>query len=511
MGLAMGALLFSTSCESYLEEEPIDEISTDYIYSSIDGLDVGVTALYNRQRRNNASGGNNSSFYANIVLMLGTDLGHRRAGIKPYESGKHDATSGFANAKWVNCYQIIDRANAIIRAASNFEQNSRLKKLMAETRLIRGENYFDLLRMYNNILLDTIPTTTENYQDLIEYKPANQADIYKLIDADLNYAIENLDYKEDFGRYNQAVARQLKGKSAMWQEDWSEAAKQFDAIIEDGTYHLVALNKVFGEDLNHAEAIAVYPRDQSLGDSDNLAGGDQIYFSSLFNNRYYELKSDEMITSTDLGGQSLGWGYPNDYLQSLYNKDEDKRYTIYYYSTTLIANNPDHPNFGNEITGYEDNFRRYHWSLKKYHSQDKPLGGSGNWKDYLYYRFAETLMLGAEAHWRVDNESPTSIKALEYINKIRERAFGDTDHNFTEFTADIYLEESARELAFEKNRWYLLKRLGLLVERQNLYYTVGSNSKNIEILLMEPYMVNFPIPQNQLDLMGPSFPQNDGY
>jgi hypothetical protein len=120
-------------------------------------------------------------------------------------------------------------------------------------------------------------------------------------------------------------------------------------------------------------------------------------------------------------------------------------------------------------------------------------------------------MLGAEAHWRADNESPTSAKALEYVNMIRERAFGNSDHNFTEFTLETYLEESARELAFEKNRWYLLKRLGLLVERQNLHYRFGSNTKNNQPYPMEPHMVNWPIPQSQLDLMGPSFPQNQGY
>ena len=218
-----------------------------------------------------------------------------------------------------------------------------------------------------------------------------------------------------------------------------------------------------------------------------------------------------MIPSVELGGNSLGWAFPNDYLQSLYDQDNDIRYTTYYYPTVLISNNPNHPNFGNEITGYEDNFRRYHWSLKKYHDDEKPIGSNGNWKDYLYYRFAETLMLGAEAHWRADNENPTSPKAIEYINMIRERAFGNTANNFSEFTLETYLEESARELAFEKNRWYLLKRLGLLVERQNLHYRFGSNTGNNRPYPMALHMVNWPIPQAQRDIMGPSFPQNEGY
>ena len=92
----------------------------------------------------------------------------------------------------------------------------------------------------------------------------------------------------------------------------------------------------------------------------------------------------------------------------------------------------------------------------------------------------------------------------------RGRAFESSDYNFTEFTLDTYLEESARELAMEKNRWFLLKRLGLLVERQNLHYRYGSNSSNIVPEPMAPHMVACPIPQSQIDLMG-TFPQNPGY
>ncbi len=226
----------------------------------------------------------------------------------------------------------------------------------------------------------------------------------------------------------------------------------------------------------------------------------------------YELSSGEVIPEQSRGGISLGWGYPNDYLRSLYDEVNDNRFETYYFPLIKTVNNPDKPNFGEPLPAesYDDNFRRHHWSLKKYFDSEKSVGDNGGFKDHPYYRFAETLMLGAEANWRADNENPNNVKALEYINKIRFRAFGDVSYNFTQFTLETYLEESARELAFEKNRWFLLKRLGLLVERQNLHYRYGSNSGNVRSIPMEPYMVNFPIPQSQIDLMG-TFPQNPGY
>ena len=104
MGLAITAMLFCTSCDDLLEEEPIDEISTDYIYSSVDGLDVGVTALYNRLRQNNATGRSGDGFKANAFTLVGTDLGQMRTFFTPYDPAKHNATLGFANQKWVSSY-----------------------------------------------------------------------------------------------------------------------------------------------------------------------------------------------------------------------------------------------------------------------------------------------------------------------------------------------------------------------------------------------------------------------
>lgn len=510
------AFLISTlniSCEKFLEEEVFDEVFVDYIYTSAEGLDVGVNALYSLMRSYNAPGGFDDRLVSNIFFLAGTDLGLTRTFHRPY--GPNHTPSNFAANKWVNGYLIIDRANAIINTAESIdmEVNER-NHLLAQARIIRAEVYFDLIRMYDNILLDTIATTPENLNDDVVFEPANQTDVYALINDDLSFAIENLSYNESYGRYNKATARHIKGKAAMWQSNWSEAVIQFDAIINDSSHALVDLNTVFGQNLNHSETLFAYTRDElfggnDIGNADDVdAGGDGSWFGSVFTQRLYEQGSGDFVQQIENGGQALGWSFPNDYLQSLYDKTNDKRYTTYYYPETYTANNPESPKFGEVIpvSDYDDNYRRYHFSLKKFYDANKAPLENESWKDHLYYRFAETLLLGAEAQWRAGNET----KALEYINKIRERAYGDIAHNFTSFTLDDYLEESARELAFEKNRWFLLKRLDLLVERQGMHYRYGSNSSNVAPEPMMDYMVRLPIPQSQIDAMG-TFPQNPGY
>jgi hypothetical protein len=496
-----------------LEEKVIDQRSVDYIYSTPGGLEVGVNALYNLQRKNNFPEFEGDPLKVNVFFMVGTDLGHTRTWHQPYGPG-HTA-AGFPGLKWTFPYQIIDRANALISSARNIDMDVNKKnQLVAQARAIRGELYLDLITMFDNILLDTIATTPSNAFDDVEYTPANPVDVYKLIDADLDFAIEHLDWVVPYGRYGKGVARHLRGKSAMWQSKWDEAAAQFDAIIDNGTHHLVDIEKVFGQDLKHAEALFVYTRDKELGapvNGDNLAGGGGTWIGSVFNNRLYELASGEVVATVDNGGQALGWSYPNDYLMSLYDRDNDLRFETYYYPLELFVNNPAKPNFGEPLppSSYDDNYRRYHWSLKKFHDEEKVITADNSWKDIMYYRFAETLLLGAEAHWHLSGEDPANIKALTYINMIRERA-GLGDEPFTTFTRDAYLEEHARELALEKDRWFVLKRLGLLVERQNLHYTYGSSSTNTVLQPMAPHMVRLPIPQSQIELMG-TFPQNEGY
>ena len=112
------------------------------------------------------------------------------------------------------------------------------------------------------------------------------------------------------------------------------------------------------------------------------------------------------------------------------------------------------------------------------------------------------------------------VKALSFINQIRANRISSNapDQLLTVLNEDIYLEEFAREMAFEGHRWFLLKRTGKLVERVRLhggisefrgvkapnalYFSARTNIKD--------YHATWPIPQSARDAMG-GFPQNPGY
>jgi starch-binding outer membrane protein, SusD/RagB family len=510
-------VIMSSSCQKWLVEENFTRISSDVIYKDEAGLNVGLGGLYNLQRTYERVSDANGLTQNNLWIFCADDLGCTRTfnDAQIYKSGM--TPTGFPRGKWSSGYQLIDRASALITAAPKvtFSSSTNRNKLIAEAKVIRAMTYFKLWQLYDNILIDTIPTDVSNAFDAVTYKPATKDEVLNLINSDLDFAIANLTYTSKIGQVNLGLARHVRAQVAAWQGDWANMAAQTEAIINSGSYTLQAVDKVFAQEVNHKEAIYNFQFDEILGGTDALAGGNSHIMSAVFTARYYEMPGGHMIEDNNWGGNSFAWTTPNNYLKSLYNPDPitgnsiDKRFAAYYYPDTVIGNKPGSIYYGLKLpkSSYPDNYRQYHWSVKKFQDFSKPDGRAASFKDIIAYRYAETLLMAAEANWRLSG-SNNNAKALQYINMVRARAGVP---NLVTIDQKIILEESARELAFEGGRWFLLKRMGELINQVNKYHTFGSAKTNEAVFPMQAYMVRWPIPQDQIDLMAPNFPQNTGY
>ncbi|CAH0999104.1 SusD-like protein [Neolewinella maritima] len=514
-------LLTAFSCQDFLEDELLSETSADFLYSTPEGLEGAVVGLYNLNRSYIERGAGNNDHRA-LIIQAKSDLTTGRAGeVALYARlgwGRDLSTGGLGGYShyWRNFYRVIDRSNAVIAAADNVTfpdgEEARKTQLLAEARAMRANAYFILYRLFNNIFITSEATTPENVFDLPQDKSSSE-EIFALINSDLDFAIDNLAWTTpDFGRWTQASARHLRAKTAMWQGDWAEGAAQAEAVIGNENYSLLSDTRdVFAGDLNHSETLfAIQIEDGVIG------GGtrNQIHFSVMAN--YFEIPG--IVRSNDNGGRGAALLIPNNYLVDLLAEDEgdtrdDGTYMITAYTYNDPATLPDGVEIGDTVDLYDrdsedaNNYTQYYKTMNpgvlKFQQRDADPDEASTFKNIMVYRLAETYLIAAEAHMRQGN---TSL-ALDRINAIRERAGAAP---YTEIDQELLLEERARELFFEGQRWYTLKRMGVLVDYIR-DHAANDNLVNFARERIEPKHVNWVIPETELDLLGANYPQNEGY
>jgi hypothetical protein len=126
-------------------------------------------------------------------------------------------------------------------------------------------------------------------------------------------------------------------------------------------------------------------------------------------------------------------------------------------------------------------------------------------RDTYIFRRAETMMLLAEAY--VKQEKGALATAL--INELRQRAkLTGGDLLTGNATLEDVLDESARELFGESNRWMDLKRTGTLLTRA-VQYNAFTARNHTGAAIDSRYLVR-PIPLTEI-MRSPTLTQNTGY
>jgi hypothetical protein len=518
------ALMFASCSDDFLKDELLSDTSVEFLYTTPQGLESAVVGLYTLNRQLYEDNSLNGAFP--LILQAKSDLGVGITGeVSLYSRllwgaslGDFGTESGI-NKYWVHFYKIVDRANAIIQAAENLEDidEDRRNQILAEARCMRANSIFTLYRCFNNIFVSTEPTTPENAFDVPRDKSSVE-EIFSLLKSDLDFAINNLEYTTpQFGRWTQGAARHVRAKVAMWEGDWAEAAAQADSVIMSGNYALVPTTaEVFAGELDHSETLfAVNFENEEIG------GGSFHIMNWNIVSGYADAPG--MVQSIENGGAGIGFLSLNDYTINLLNEDpnDDRKNNTYYIFEYLYNDEETLPagkNIGEPLDLYENSptdmnefmlyYRRQNPGVLKFFDDEVEPTDRNHFKNVMIYRLAETYLIGAEAHMNLGEDGI----ALDYLNAVRNRA---KTASVTSIDLQAILDERARELAFEGQRWFTLKRTGLLYEflldhmnndNMNESYPEG-NPKDI----LREYMENWPIPPQQIDLLGPSYPQNDGY
>ncbi|WP_226388696.1 RagB/SusD family nutrient uptake outer membrane protein [Penaeicola halotolerans] len=477
-------LTLSTSCEDFLDKTPKGQLTQDSFFQTAEHAEQATNATYSILR----------SFNVHVFSYIGvTDIASDDAekGSVPGDAAflqdindfTFDANNTAPNGIWNGYFQGIFRANQAIAGIENVTDIDPVLKnrLIAENRFMRGYFYFFLVRAFGDLpLVDRNLNPNEYFQERVPKET-----IYDFIEADLEFAAENLPAKSqyaasDLGRVTSGAANGLLAKVHLFQNDFQNAFDYAELVINSGEYALYPdYLEIFRQAGEHSSESVFEVSTAAL---EQGGGGSQ----------YNEVQGIR-------GNPNRGWGFnsPSNDLANAYEPGDPRR------EATIIFNGETLPD-GSVVVAGQGMPADAKFSKKAY-LPVQPVGGNGNsGANIRILRYADVLLIAAEAA----NELNNSTDALRYLNLVRERARqGDdtilpdvTTTDQTELREAIWHERRV-ELAMEQHRFFDIVRQGRAPE---IFANLGIN-------FQEGKNEVYPIPQNEIDLSNGRLTQNPGY
>ncbi len=556
-------LIFPSCSEDVLKETPLDFLAPENAYQTLAGIKQGITGLHFSVRQRWFYGTNQP--VGAIMRGLGTDMAYH--GEDPnsnkflcnYVTNITSSNTDYWNI-WTWNYELIQRANVLIDGINKSDitiwtNEAQKNAYLAEAMFFRAYAYRTLVSFYGDV-----PLITEVIKEAkTDFVRTPKAQVYKQMEDDLIFGTASLPVpgkEEAPGRITQGAAWHMLSECYLAQGKNQPAVDAATKVITGYTYALMTTrfgdrqNVVFGAGDPYYDLFAY--GNQTLGSNTEAiwviqveppptTGGGSVEGNRAFGPAYFrigntpdgkvafrgQLYSGSYTGYSDTLGRPVSWIHPTNYLaydiwRSDWNNDvRNAKYNIkrnFYYDNPASTFDKKKINLkvdyaAQYAAGTRDAMRDstqyiYPYWMKfadpcHYFTDPARSGGGNDHKDRYSIRLAETILLRAEAYI---NLGLKDLAAAD-INLIRNRAHA-TPVASANVTIDYLLDERARELYGEENRFITLRRVGKLVERVR---ALNNNPKNPGLNIQD-YHVLFPIPQNQIDLnINAPFPQNPGY
>ncbi|MGE0089523.1 MAG: RagB/SusD family nutrient uptake outer membrane protein [Bacteroidales bacterium] len=460
---------YSIDSENYFNSED------DYYYALISAYDIlqstYVNAILGEIASNNTLCGGES---ANDVIgwQHVDDMIHT-----PVNDNIHDV--------WNWMFAGVQRTNYFMENKDKIDFEGK-EVMIGEIRFLRAYYYFELVKWFGPVPLK-IDKRFE-LGDETTIPRSSVTDVFAQIEADLMYADSVLDYTApEVGRVTKGAAQALLGKAYLYQDKFSEAALILEDLILDGPYSLVTdYNTIFemaGENGSESVFEVQYTDVEGAGfgclqcSEGNVAVG----FSGV---RGYD---------GPLFTKGFSFNIPTQDAVDEFEFDDPRRDVAILDIVEWAENTGAEYSTGYEHTGYFN--RKY---LPRKRSTDaQPDLNLTNPNNYRAIRYADVLLMAAEANNRGNIDD---TKAQGYLNEVRRRAFGDTNHDIdatgSSLTDAIYHE----------------RRVELLGEGHHFFDLVRTGRAAAEITgFVEGKHEVFPIPLEEIQFSNGNWQQNPNY
>ncbi len=447
-----------TSCgDSFFDLEPASSVTIDKVYKTASDYNVAVIGCYAKLQ-------SQVNFYTECCEYRSDNLslGAPTAGTQDRYDIDHfteKPSNGILSSYWANFNNNVYRCNLLLDQidGANFAENLK-KQYKGEAMFIRALNYFNMYRIWGGV-----PATKHVVSAAEALKVARYSDeqMFDLIAGDLKEIVDNNYLPEtyssaDMGRATSGAAKALLGKVYLTFHKWTEAKDILSQLI--GKYQLVSpIAQVFNVDNKN---------------------NNEIIFAVHFNK--------------EIEGEGHSYWY------NLTNASDDTNQT-----SSLLNTFPTGDDRKDLIT-YVQVEKNVRLMNKFYDTKSPTFKTVGN--DQILLRYADVLLMYAEALNEIQYDASEGSLALKYLNAVRQRA---GISNLTakqlptqeKFRKGILVERQ-REFPYEGQRWFDLVRMGFAKS------VMAENGVEIK-----DYQLLFPIPQQEIEKVGNKsiLWQNPGY
>lgn len=450
--------LLSTSCtDNFFDLEPSNNVPTDKIYKTADDFNVAVVGCYAKLQTQVAFFTECCEFRSdNLSLSAPTAGTQDRYDIDQFAD---KASNGILESNWANFNNGVYRCNLVLDKIDEANFDGTLKKqYKGEALFIRALTYFNMYRAWGGV-----PTTTKvvSVSEALTIGRSSNDQMLELIAGDLKQIVEeNLlptSYTGiDAGRATWGAAATLLGKVFLTFHRWDEARDVLAKVI--GKYSLTTTpDKVF--DVNNKQ-------------------NSEIIFAVRFNK--------------DVEGEGHGFWF------SLTNLTDDNN------QTPSLKNSYKEGDKRKDLITYVQVESKVCLMKKFIDTKSTTYQTVGN--DQIILRYADALLMYAEALNEVGYSNAQNSEALSALNEVHTRA-GLNEIQISSLPSQesfrkAILLERQQEFPYEGHRWFDLIRMGVAKE------AIAADGH-----VIQDTQFLFPIPKTELERINNTklLWQNPGY
>ena len=512
----------TVSCVSDLDRYPVHTNSADNVYSSLAGYKSVLAKVYGAYATSvnegpagyyDTSFGAEGEFLRSFFNMQSLTT---EEGITTWsDAGLHDlnfmswsSSNPFISGLYSRCLYQIALVNEFLRESTNEKLTARnisevhfseIQYFRAEVRFLRAFQYWVLMDLYGNpAFVDENTSVGKTAPPQIKRK-----ELFDYIESEL-LAIEPLLYparENEYGRADRGACQALLARIYLNAEIYTGTARYANAI----TYASKVIDAGYELKDNYEE---LFMADNDKNNNEAILS---INYDGHRNQDYgglcYVINASFIVTRDDAPGVNFreyyGMGGSGGWFGNRSRKELPERFDNNDSRRLFVGNKSDVEDVGSFFDGLMvAKFRNVTSTGERGSNYNEAFPDT----DFPLFRLAEMYFVYAEAVLR-GGSGGTMAYALEYMNKIRERAYGNNSFNFSSITLNDIIDERSRELYWEGFRRTDLIRFGLFTSSTHLWQWKGGEKNGIGV---SDHLNLFPIPAGEI-MSNPNMDQNEKY